>query len=137
MFGAAYLYGRPPDVQFQKARRRVDSVNLVQLWITPIRYKGDIVMVGSVSRSIDPNVDEAVQYVTEDLATAGMVETFGRIRGVGEVARENPRQNFANAPYWTDGNRTVLEIALTPVELTDIEFFQWDWERRVGRARDE
>ncbi len=25
LFGAAYLYGRPPDVQFQKARRRVSS----------------------------------------------------------------------------------------------------------------
>ncbi|NND37630.1 MAG: hypothetical protein HKN81_10920 [Gammaproteobacteria bacterium] len=137
LFGATYLYGRPPDIQFQKSRRRVDSINLVQLWITPIRYQGDVVLVGSVSRNIDPNVDEAVQYVAEDLATAGMVENFGMVGGVGAVSRDEPRQNFANAPYWTAGGRTVLRISTDPVELTDIDFFDWQWERRVRRAGDE
>lgn len=136
-FGAAYLFGRPPDIQFQKSRRRVDSVNLVQLWITPIRYQGDVVLVGSVSRNIDPNVDEAVQYVAEDLATAGMVENFGIVGGVGAVSREQPRQNFANAPYWTAGGRTVLRISNEPVELTNIDFFDWTWERRLRSAGDE
>ena len=72
LFGAAYLYGRPPDVQFQKSRRRVDSINLVRLWITPIRYRGKVVVVGSVERNIDPNVDEAAHYVVEDLAISEM-----------------------------------------------------------------
>lgn len=136
-FGAAYLYGRLPDVQFQKSRRRVDSVNLVQLWISPIRYKGEVVLVGSVGRNIDPDVDEAVQYVVEDLATAETVRRFGRVGGVGVVSRDSPRRNFANAPYWTAGNRAVLEISTQPVELSDVEFFHWDWERKIRRARDE
>ena len=136
-FGAAYLYGRPPDVQFQKSRRRVDSVNLVQLWISPIRYKGKSVVVASVGRNIDPDVDEAVQYVFEDLAVAETVGRFGIVDGVGAVSRETPRQNFANAPYWTLGNRAVLKISGQPVELQDIDFFNWDWDRMIRRLGDE
>jgi hypothetical protein len=136
-FGAAYFYGRPPDVQFQKVRRRVDSVNLVQLWITPYRYRGELVLVASVGRNIDPNVDEAVQYVVEDLAMAGALRRFGRVDGVGAVSRETPRRNFANAPYWTGGERAVLEISQQPVDLEDIEFFSWKWSRRIRRVGDE
>ena len=137
LFGAAYLYGRPPDIQFQKARRRVDSVNLVQLWISPIRYKGELVLVGSVGRNIDPNVDEARMYVVEDLATAETVRRYGQVGGVEAVSRESPRQNFANAPYWTEGGRVVLEISEQPVELSNIDFFLWDWDRKILRAEDE
>jgi len=137
LFGAAYLYGRPPDVQFQKSRRRVDSVNLVQLWISPIRYKGKSVIVASVGRDIDPDVDEAVQYVFEDLAVAETVGRFGIVDGVGAVSRETPRRNFANAPYWTLGNRVVLEFPGQPVELQDIDFFNWDWDRMIRRLGDE
>jgi len=131
LFGAAYLYGRPPDVQFQKARRRVDSVNLVRLWVTPIRYRGKVVVAGSVARSIDPNVDEAVQYVLEDLATGESVRRYGLAGGVGAVSREAPRQNFAHAPYWTDGNRVVLEITDAPVRLDQIDMFEWDGQRHI------
>jgi len=132
-FGASYLYGRPPDIQFQKTRRRVDSVNLVRMWITPLRYKGEVVVVGTISRSIDPNVDEAVQYLVEDLATAGLVAKFGQVGGVGAVPREQPRKNFADAPYWTSGNRAVILVAQESVELTDIDVFDWQWERKVRR----
>jgi len=137
LFGAAYLYGRPPDVQFQKSRRRVDSVNLVQLWISPIRYRGELVVVASVGRNIDPNVDEALQYVVEDLAVAETVRRYGVVDGVGKVSRKKPRRNFANAAYWTSGNRTVLEITEQPVDISAIEFFDWDWDRLFRREGNE
>ncbi len=136
-FGTAYLYSRLPDVQFQKSRRRVDSVNLVRLWISPIRYKGKLVVVGSVERSIDPNVDEAVRYVVEDLATAEMVERYGVVDGVGVVSRDKPRNNLLNSPYWTDGNRAVLEISDQPAELSKVRFFDWDWQKKIRRGHDE
>ncbi len=137
VFGAAYLYGREPDVQFRKERRRVDSVNLVRLWVSPIRYRGEIVSIGTVSRSIDPNVDEAVQYVVEDLATAETVRRFGRVDGVGAVSRDAPRRNFANAAYWTSGYRAVLEMTDEPVRLDNIDFFDWDYERLIRRVGEE
>jgi hypothetical protein len=65
------------------------------------------------------------------------VRRFGRVDGVGAVSRENPRNNFVNAPYWTAGQRAVLEISDNPIELEDIEFFPWEWQRRVRPANDE
>jgi hypothetical protein len=132
VFGAAYLYGRPPDIQFQKARRRVDSVTLVRLWVTPMRIGEEPVFVGSVTRSIDPDIDEALQYVVEDLATAEAVSRFGRVRGIEPVSRATPKQNFARAPYWTTGYRSVIEISDDPVRLDQVSWFDWDWQRRVG-----
>jgi len=137
VFGAAYLYGRAPDVQFQKARRRVDSVNRVQLWITPYRYRGEPVVVGSVGRNIDPNVDEAVQYLTEDLASAGLIQVYGQVPGVGFVSRGSPRQNFANASYWTRGDRSVLLLSQEPVEFEDLARFPWEWARVIRNAGDD
>ncbi len=137
LFGAAYLYGREPDVQFRKSRRRVDSMNLVRLWVSPIKYRGEIVIVGSVSRSIDPNVDEAVLYVVEDLATAETVQRFGRVAGVGAVSRAAPRRNFANAAYWTSGYRAVLQMTDDPTRLEDVNFYDWDYERLLRRVGEE
>jgi hypothetical protein len=66
-----------------------------------------------------------------------MVERYGVIDGVGAVSRENPRQDFLRSPYWTDGNRAVLEIARQPVELENIRFFSWDWSFRFRPINDE
>ena len=132
VFGAAYLYGRSPDIQFQKVRRRVDSVTLVRLWVTPMSIGEEPVFVGSVTRSIDPDIDEALQYVVEDLATAEAVGRFGRVRGIEPVSRAAPKQNFARAPYWTSGYRSVIEISDDPVRLDQVSWFDWDWQRRVG-----
>lgn len=137
LFGAAYLFGRTPDVQFQKSRRRVDSVNLVRLWVSPIRYRGKTVILGSVNRSIDPNTDKAVQYVVEDLAAAGTLRRFGRVDGVGAVSRDKPRRNFMNTAYWTNGNRAVLEMTDEPVRLADIDYFDWRYERLIRRVGEE
>jgi len=130
LFGAAYFDGRPPDVQFEKTRRAVDSTNLLRLWTTPILYKGEIVAVGSISRNIDPAIDEAAMYLAEDLATAHTVRAFGFVGGVGEASQDEPRWNFANDPYWTNGNRIVLQFADTPTELDEIDMFDWNWEGR-------
>ena len=124
-------------MQFQKSRRRIDSVNLVRLWITPIRYQGKPVIVGSVERNIDPNVDEAGNFVVQDLATSESISRYGLVDGVGVVKRSNPRRDLFNQPYWTDGNRAVLEIAEEPVTLENIQFFDWEWGlRKMGGDRE-
>jgi hypothetical protein len=80
---ALYLYGRPQDVGLQKARQTVDERNHLRLWLSPMRYKGMPVYVGQISRDIgvklttksptlttheiDPDVDEARDYLAQDL----------------------------------------------------------------------
>jgi len=126
-FRASQLYGRPPDVQFIKSRRRVKSTNKLRLWLSPIRYKGKAVAVGSIKRSIGPDVDEAALYLAEDLATAGTVKRFGFVGGVGKVSKDKPKRTFADDTYWTEGKRLVLELTETPTPLDSLTIFSWDW----------
>jgi len=126
-FRASQLYDRPPDVQFIKSRRRVKSTNKLRLWLSPIRYQGKAVAVGSIKRSIGPDVDEAALYLAEDLATAGTVKRFGFVGGVGKVSKDKPKRTFADDTYWTEGKRLVLELTETPTPLDSLTIFSWDW----------
>jgi hypothetical protein len=137
-----YVFGRPQDVGFQKARDTIHERNHLRLWLTPLYFRGKDVWVGAISRdigvyftmrawnlmthAIDPNVDEARNYLIEDLATAQGVERIGWLRGVEPVTRDDPHRNLMNAPYWTDGRRVVLLLSNEPVPLEDIDFFEWE-----------
>ena len=135
-FGADYFFGRQPDAQFSKTRRRVDSTNSVRLWLSPIRHKGDGVIVGSISRSIDPNIDEAAVYLAEDLAVARTVVRWGFVDGASKLKKSASRKVHADVGYRTNGNRLVLQLSQTPVELDQIDIFGWDWKgRRFRRQR--
>ena len=47
-----YLFGRKQDVALQKARGTIHQRNHLRLWLTPIRFQGKEVWVGSISRDI-------------------------------------------------------------------------------------
>ena len=130
LIGSAYVDGRPPDIEFSKSRKLIESTNSIRLWLSPIRHRGKGVFVASVSRSIDPNIDEALVYLAEDLVMARTIRRWGYVGGVGEVNRNTPRHSFANSPYWTNGNRLVLEMAQDKVPPTEVESFNWDWKGR-------
>jgi hypothetical protein len=100
-----------------------------------------VVLVGGMSRdigvfvttkawnltthAIDPDIDEARSYLTEDLATAGRIATFGLIDGVGYTTRDDPQHNLLGSPWWTDGRRMVIELSPTPVALDAMETFSF------------
>jgi len=123
-----YLYGRPPDLQFEKTRPRTGSRNFLRLWMTPLRYKGKVVSVGSIKRDTDPNIDEAMIFLLENLGMTGAVSRFGAVTGMEKVSRENPRKAFNTESYWTMGNRLVIEIVDDHVPLDELETFNWSWE---------
>ena len=128
LFGDAYLFGRTPDVQFQKTRNRSDSKSLIRLWVSPIRYRGEFVVIGSIKRDIDPNADAAALYLLEDLISVGKVERFGKVGGVPAVQRSAPSKTLTNDPYWTEGGRLVIEVAPERVALFELDTFPWRWE---------
>jgi len=129
-FGTSYLYGRRPDLQFEKTRRRVDSINNLRFWVTPYKFKGKALVVGSVKRDIDPNVDEAAIYLLEDLASAGTIKRMGAVTYTDPISKEKPRSTFGNDPYWTIGNRLVLESTDEHTALDQIDIFDWNWRSR-------
>jgi hypothetical protein len=138
---ALYFYGRPQDVGLQKARQTVDERNHLRLWLSPMRYKGMPVYVGQISRDIgvklttksptltthevDPDVDEARDYLTQDLLESQKVAKLGFVEGVGKAEMENPRYNLTDSPYWTDGWRVVFVFSEDQTALDELTFFDW------------
>jgi hypothetical protein len=138
---ALYLYGRPQDVGLQKARQTVDERNHLRLWLSPMRYKGMPVYIGQISRDIgvklttksptlttheiDPDVDEARDYLTQDLLESQKLAKFGYVEGVGKADPENPRYNLTDSPYWTDGWRVVFVLSEEVIALDEVEIFDW------------
>jgi hypothetical protein len=138
---ALYFYGRPQDVGLQKARQTVDERNHLRLWLSPMRYKGMPVYIGQISRDIgvklttksptlttheiDPDIDEARDYLMQDLLESQKVAKLGFVEGVGSATPENPRYNLTDSPYWTDGLRVVFVFTEEQTALDEVDFFDW------------
>ena len=132
-----YLTGRSQDFALQKARRTINQRLHLRLWITPLRFQGKPVWIGQISRDIgvrvtlktwnlmthkiDPDVDDARDYVLDDLMEAGRGSLVGYVAGVGVAKSTEPRHNLTGDPYFTDGLRAVAmfsETRTTPTFLT-------------------
>ena len=116
-----------PGHCMQRARRSINRRLHLRLWLTPLRFDGKRVWVGQVSRDIgvrftprtwnltthrvDPDIDEARDYVIEDLLQVGRVDATGYIDGVGECDSTTPRRNLTGDPYFTDGKHTVILVS--------------------------
>lgn len=134
-----YLFDRPQDVALQKARSTVDERNHLRLWLAPVTLEGTLVWVGQISRDIgvrfssktlvthkiDPVVDEARTYILLDVTASQAMAQFGYTEGVGFAPIEEPRYNYTNDPYYTDGLRLVLILAEDTVSLDQIESLEW------------
>jgi hypothetical protein len=135
---ALYLFGRSQDFALQRVRHSINERLHLRLWATPLRYQGLPVWVGQVSRDIgvrftwrtwnltthriDPNVDEARDYVFEDLMQAERIELAGYVDGVGECGPDAPRHNLTGDPYYTDGKRAAVLVSPT---RTTAKFVAW------------
>ena len=146
-----YLFERPQDIALQKARDSIHQRNHLRLWKSPMQYHGKYVWVGQISRDIgtrltihspyltthkiDPDVDEALLALLEDLAYSQNLSKMGLVKGVGAASREEPRENLTTDPYFTNGFRGVLIFDSTPTSLADIEFLPWEG-REGGMVRE-
>lgn len=134
-----YVFGRPQDVAFQKARDNINERNHLRLWMSPLRFEGVPVWIGQISRDIgvrltrktitthkvDPDVDETREYLVENLAYSQALAKLGYVDGVGAAPIDEPRGNLTGDPYITDGKRAVLWISSTPTDFGDIEDLDW------------
>jgi hypothetical protein len=143
-----YVYGRPQDAATQKARATIDERNHARFWLTPIRFRGNDVWIGQISRDIgvkftlksptisthviDPDVDEARRYFAEDLAYSQAISKIGYVKGVGVSRPDAPRTNLVGDPWYSDGLRAVLFFVQLPHTLSDVEILDWE---RPGRLR--
>jgi hypothetical protein len=134
-----YVFGRPQDIAFQKARENIHERNHLRLWMSRATYQGVPVFLGQISRDIgvrfttktitthkiDPNVDETREYLLENLAYSQALEKFAYVRGVGEVPIDQPQGNLTGDPWFSDGYRIVLWVSSEPVPIDEVEFLKW------------
>ena len=148
-----HLFGRSQDAGAQKARETIHQRNHLRLWFSNMRFQGQFVWVGSITRdigvyftlrtwnltthAIDPNVDEARLSLREDLQVSQAIERWGNVEGIGAATREEPHRNLMNAPWWTDGLRLVVQLADRPVPLEEQSLFFWDWPVEEAEAFNE
>lgn len=137
-----YLFGRSQDFALQRVRLTVNERLHLRLWLTRLCFEGNPVWVGQVSRDIgvritprtwnltthriDPDVDEARNYVAADLISSGHLDRVGLVEGVGVSKRTAPRRNLTGDPYFTDGFRIILVLSSKTVKT---KFFGWQSHR--------
>jgi hypothetical protein len=118
-----YVAGRCQDFALQKARETINERLHLRLWITPLRFQGKPVWIGQISRDIgvrftlrtwnltthkiDPDVDDARDYLLDDLLEGGHVSLVTYVAGAEAADRTTPRHNLTGDPYFTDGLRAV------------------------------
>jgi hypothetical protein len=134
-----YVFGRPQEVAFQKARDNIHERNHLRLWMSPVTFEGVPVWMGQISRDIgvrftkktitthkiDPDTDETREFLLEDLAYAQALKKFAYVEGAIPAPIDEPRGNFTGDPYFTDGYRLVMWVTSTPVDTNDVEFIEW------------
>ncbi len=137
-----YLYKRQQDFAGQKPRHTVHQRNHLRAWLSPMRFEGKQVWIGQISRDIgvrftmeiwppvthkiDPDVDEALFALLEDLVYSQQLAKQGWVKGVGASTRSNPRENLTGDPYFTTGFRAVLMFARRPHSLQELQTLDWD-----------
>jgi hypothetical protein len=126
---ALYVSGRCQDFALQRARQTINERLHLRLWMTPLRYQGNAVWIGQISRDIgvrftpktwnltthriDPNVDDARDYLLDDLMEGGRGSHVGYVAGVGAADMTAPRRNLTGDPYFTDGLRAIAVLSKT------------------------
>ena len=121
------LLGRHQDFALQRVRHSVNERMHLRLWWAPVRFGGKAVWVGQISRDIgvrltyrtwnlmthriDPDTDEARDFVVEDVVHHGRAEAAAYVDGVGPCDPAAPRHNLTGDPYYTDGKRAVLVLS--------------------------
>ena len=134
-----YVFNRPQDIAFQKARENIHERNHLRLWMSPVIYQGYPVWIGQISRDIgvrftkktitthkiDPNVDETREFLLEDLVYSQALKKVGYVKGVGEVPMDEPRGNLTGDPWFTDGYRLVLWVTSEPTPVSELRTLPW------------
>lgn len=137
-----YVFGRPQAIAMQKARRTIHQRNHLRLWRAGFTCEGKPVWIGQISRDIgirfasdapffvthkiDPDVDDARNYLAQDLLASEYLYGFAFAKGAPDASQEHPATNLTGDPYFSDGLRAVMLISSRPVSEDRIELLKWD-----------
>ncbi|SAK59360.1 hypothetical protein AWB79_02610 [Caballeronia hypogeia] len=150
---AQALFGRRPDVVLRKEAQGGAPSTTLRAWLAPIRYNGSWVYLAQCGRPIGGrfahhdaaspalhgDVDEARNFLIQDMMYSGGLEQLGFVYGVGAAPPANPRTTLNGASYYTNGLRAVMFFATRPLNFTNVQILDWVpyLEQRETGAREE
>jgi hypothetical protein len=131
---ANYLYGRIPDAVFRNQGSGARERNELNLWLAPMLIEGTEVWLAQIvhfigqrtqleqavfGARVDPDVDEARNYLLQNFWYAQSLEKIGWVAGSGAVSIESARFDFNSLEYFTNGYRSVIWLSGDPVSLLE------------------
>lgn len=133
------VFGREADAVGRKQAQGGAPATWIRGWLTPIRFQGQPVYIAQVGRPVggrfvprgdahlilQGNVDEARNFLIQDLMYSGGLDKLGFVYGVGEATTGQPRTTLDNATYYTDGLRAVMFFATRPLSFSDVQLIDW------------
>ena len=159
MLGSSYRYSpvsslyfmqRPQDLAMQKARGNIHQRNHLRLWRAPVDMNGSSVWMGQISRDIgvrfttrsptltthkiDPDVDEARDYLLQDMILSQRLEAFGYVHAMPARPLAAPGHNLTGDPYVTDGLRLMMFFHQPLTAADRVRNMGWDSPDRDRRA---
>ncbi|MDR5752195.1 MULTISPECIES: LssY C-terminal domain-containing protein [unclassified Caballeronia] len=134
-----WAFGRRPDVVLRREAQTGTPATSIRAWLTPIRFNGEVVYVaqvgrpvggrfarnGSTSDVLHGDVDEARNFIVQDMMYSGGLDKLGFVNGVGPAPRAHPRTTLNGALYHTDGLRAVMFFATRPLSFTNVDILDW------------
>jgi hypothetical protein len=147
-----YVFDRKQDFALQKARSTIHERNHLRLWLAPFTCEGRLVWIGQISRDIglrftfkapgfvthkiDPDTDEARNYIAQEMVLSGSVSQVAWVPGVGRHPKEDPGRNLTGDPWHTDGLRIVLFLSREQIKPDQVHILDWREEPASGTADD-
>jgi hypothetical protein len=136
---AQRVFGREPDFVMRKQAQAGAPTTWVRGWLAPLRFQGQLVYVAQVGRPVGgrfvppgethlrlhENVDEARNFLIQDMMYSGGLDKLGFANGVGAASPTHPRTTLDGATYYTDGLRAVVFFATRQRSLSDVDFLDW------------
>lgn len=136
-----YVFDRSQDFALQKARSTIHERNHLRLWLAPFTHEDRYVWFGQISRDIglrftlkapgffthkiDPDTDEARDYLAQEMILAGAVSRVAWVSGVGIQTPDDPGRNLTGDPWWTNGDRLVLFLQREQARPNDVHLEDW------------
>jgi hypothetical protein len=136
-----YVFDRKQDFALQKARATIHERNHLRLWLAPITCEGRLVWLGQISRDIglrftlkapgfvthkiDPDTDEARNYLAQEMLLSGSVSQVAWVPGVGRHTEQDPGRNLTGDPWHTDGNRVILFLSRHQIAPDQAHLLDW------------